>query len=254
MSKKELYQINIQPHALDACEIIRDRFYIEDEYNIINLNKEPESSFFVKITNLIRGHAEGEGSAHFSWRKHDRSRPLVTSVFTYVDVTKCNCRPAPSAAAKEEDRTVTVALPPIDPKDVIGVPPSSWCRCPRYWVIAVNYELSTPSGSRCSEQNAMGKLASIGTPTWGVREVFVHGNNPKKESNPLFPCGVCENMLQKVNKDIFNRYGEDAVLYMYDATKPHKLVSLPFPEISHRDGNSFKQFVSQDLRSGVLQD
>lgn len=128
----------------------------------------------------------------------------------------------------------------------LGVPEGSWCTCARQGVIAVNYELSTPSGSRCSEQNAMGKLASMGVPTWSVREVFVHGVHHTKEVNPLFPCGVCENMLRKVNHDVNDRYGCDVVLHMFDSQAPRRVVCLPIPAISHRDGINFKRIVKRD--------
>lgn len=249
----ELYRLELAPHIINACEMIRARYEPEDEYSVITLAKEPKNSFFVLVTEIIEKFRSN--NAHCSWRKHDARRPVVTSVFTFVDVTMCSCgsTKAEEKAFASEEAQVRSLVPtsprvanPLLPE--IGIPANSWCRCPRHYEIAVNYELSTPSGSRCSEQNAMGKLASMGVPTWAVREVFVHGTNHSKEANPLFPCGVCENMLQKVTKDVTSRYGEDVVLYMFDATIPRKIVFLPVPEISHRDGSSFKKFVARDLR------
>lgn len=56
-------------------------------------------------------------------------------------------------------------------------------------------------------------------------------------------------MLQKVNRDVHNHYGQDVILYMFDAAMPRKIVYLPIPEISNRDGSSFKRFVASDLRT-----
>ncbi|EPY19027.1 hypothetical protein STCU_09665 [Strigomonas culicis] len=248
LSRKELYDVpSIPPHALDACELIRSRFKTDGEYCVVNLSKEPPESFFSRVTNIIKSFSVEGRNAHCSWRKNDPTRPLVTSVFTYVDVNTCRCGDVSRVLNVDDDASVRAELDPVT--ENIGLPPRVWCTCARHYVVAVNYELSTPSGSRCSEQNAMGKLASLGVPTWSVREVFVYGLNPKKESNPLFPCGVCENMLQKVNSDISKHYGNEATLFMFDATKPHKVVYLPVAEISNRHGLNFKTFVAHDLRT-----
>lgn len=242
------YRMDILPHVMNACEIIRSRYEMDEDYNVITLNKEPADSFFVKVTKIIE---DFRGiHAHVSWRKHDPARPIVTSVFTYVDTTKCTCRgpggrPVTSPFINEMNFP---PVPSISCKTEVGIPRGSWCQCPRYWEIAVNYELSTPSGSRCSEQNVMGRLAAGGVPTWALRDIFVHGSNKTKEVNPLFPCGVCENMLQKVDKDVMAEYGGGITLYMFDATNARKVVCLPVPEISHRNGSGFKKFVAQDLR------
>lgn len=244
LSAREFYRLNLPPFIMDACSMIRTRCETDDSFNIIDLKKEEKVSFFAKVTSHIDSFRLFH--AHCSWRKNDSTRPIVTSMLTYINANYCSCsQGAVTVSAEKEmlqvefDEGVTGSL---------GVPPGSWCSCPRYGVIAVNYELSTPSGSRCSEQNAMGKLASMGVPTWAVREVFVHGENTKKEANPLFPCGVCENMLQKVTKDVASHYGGQLTLYMFDATVPRKIVYLPVPEISNRDSANFKRFVAQDLR------
>lgn len=238
-------QLSVAPFVMDACSIIRARYELDEAFNIIDLKKEDDDSFFNVVTRMILNFREHH--AHNSWRKHDPTRPIVTSVLTFVDVNACHCHRNGDNADNTELEHIE-AVVSDEMAAVVGVPSGSWCHCPRRTVIAVNYELSTPSGSRCSEQNAMGKLASLGVPTWGVREVFVHGTNVKKEANPLFPCGVCENMLQKVTKDVMSHYGGDVTLYMFDATHPRKIVFLTIPEISNRDGASFKKFVAEDLR------
>lgn len=237
-------QLSVSPFVMDACSLIRARCELDETFNIIDLKKEDDDSFFSVVTRMILNFRANH--AHNSWRKHDPTRPIVTSVLTFVDVNECQCHRNGDNADNTNEEKIEAAVP--DDAVAVGVPSGSWCHCTRRAVIAVNYELSTPSGSRCSEQNAMGKLASLGVPTWGVREVFVHGMNVKKEANPLFPCGVCENMLQKVTKDVMQHYGGDVTLYMFDATHPRKIVFLTIPEISNRDGANFKKFVAEDLR------
>ncbi|KPA81740.1 hypothetical protein ABB37_04031 [Leptomonas pyrrhocoris] len=237
-------KLNVLPFVVDACSIIRARYELDETFNVIDLKREDDDSFFIVVTRMILNFRTHH--AHNSWRKHDPTRPVVTSVLTFVDVNECHCHRNGGDANNTIEEHIDAVIP--DDTAVVGVPSGSWCNCPRRAVIAVNYELSTPSGSRCSEQNAMGKLASLGVPTWGVREVFVHGMNIKKEANPLFPCGVCENMLQKVTKDVMSHYGGDVTLYMFDATHPRKIVFLTIPEISNRDGANFKKFVAEDLR------
>lgn len=68
------------------------------------------------------------------------------------------------------------------------------------FVIAVNYELSTPGGSRCAEQNAIG-MAIAKDPELkfhDIKEVFVYGAGGL--SNPCWPCGVCMENLRKLDK------------------------------------------------------
>ncbi|CCW70012.1 unnamed protein product, partial [Phytomonas sp. Hart1] len=248
MSLAGFYHFPWHPHVLNACDIIRARFDLNERYQVVPLAKEPADSFLWKVTRLIQGFRDGH--AHCSWRKHNPSRTVVTSVLTYVDVRACGCGGITPEAEEEEEgeRGGAAALPPIPPEKDIGFPARSWCSCPRRWEVGVNYELSTPSGSRCSEQNAMGKLASLGVPTWSVRELFVHGANVVN-INPLFPCGVCDNMLQKVDKDVRTRYGGEVRLFMFDETVPSKVVYLPMSETSNRAGSSFRRFVKSDLQN-----
>ncbi|KEG14667.1 hypothetical protein DQ04_00351040 [Trypanosoma grayi] len=243
LSSREFYALALPIKVQAACEQIRARFEPDRNYNIVDLKKEMEGSFFLHVTQLIVGFRHD--NAHPSWRKKDPMRPIVTSLITYVDPKDCECR----TDASEHTRPPSVRGSGGCHSD-LKYPTKSWCKCPRSFVVALNYELSTPSGSRCSEQNALGKLASIGLPTSAVREVFVHGENKgsNKDPNPLFPCGVCENMLLKVARDVYGEHGGDVMLYMFDSTtNPKKLVCLPITEISHRDGRSFKKFIS-DMR------
>ncbi|KAH9578052.1 Deaminase [Trypanosoma melophagium] len=240
---REFYALALPLRVQAVCEQIRGRFQPDRDYNIIDLKKEKEGSFLSFVTPLIVSFRHE--NAHVSWRKKDPQRPVVTSLITYVDPEECQCRSNEGTLPRGSFVRYTVLQ-----KGTEKYPENSWCSCPRSFVIAVNYELSTPSGSRCSEQNAMGKLASMGLPTNSVREVFVHGENKgiEKDPNPLFPCGVCENMLRKVTQDVYQAHGGNVVLYMFDSTEnPKKLVSLPINEISHRDGSGFKKFI-EDLR------
>lgn len=240
-------QLPVAPFVMDACALLRARGGSDETFNIIDLKKEAANSFFSNATRMVQNFCGSR--AHCSWRKHDPTRPVVTSVLTFVDVNECHCHRNGDNPTNTQEERVDAPIP--SDVEEMGVPSGSWCQCVRRGVMAVNYELSTPSGSRCSEQNAMGKLASLGVPTWGVREVFVHGMNVKKEANPLFPCGVCENMLQKVTKDVMAHYGGDVTLYMFDAATPRKIVFLTIPEISNRDGANFKKFVAEDLRESA---
>ncbi|CAG9584149.1 conserved hypothetical protein [Leishmania major strain Friedlin] len=237
-------QLQVTPFVMNACSLIRTRYGTDETFTIIDLKKEQPNTFFSNATRIIQNFCRTH--AHCSWRKHNPSRLVVTSVLTFVDVNKCHCHL--NGDNPEDTHDERIDAPITADIEAMGTPSGSWCQCMRGGVIAVNYELSTPSGSRCSEQNAMGKLASLGVPTWGVREVFVHGM-AATEPNPLFPCGVCENMLRRVTKDVLAHYGGDVTLYMFDATTPRKIVFLPIPEISNRDGANFKKFVAEDLRS-----
>nr|CCC93987.1 conserved hypothetical protein [Trypanosoma congolense IL3000] len=243
MSSKEFYALSLNIHVQAACEKIRARFISNREYRTIELRREGRHSFFTHVTPIILNFRKT--NAHCSWRKKDPNRPVVTSLITYVDPNTCRCH------VNDGENVWQTSPLPVRDADVaedLKFPQRSWCSCPRSYVVAVNYELSTPSGSRCSEQNALGKLASKGLPTHVVREVFVHGENKasQKDPNPLFPCGVCENMLRKVAHDVFEAHGGDIMLYMYDSTTcPKQLVYLPITEISYRDDKGFREFVSE---------
>ncbi|CUE70571.1 CDD/CDA-like deaminase, putative [Bodo saltans] len=270
LKPKVFYGMKLTPKILDAMERIRLRYEPEREaYRTIDLSKLPASNFFkkvVKITLDFRG-----SNAHKSWRKQDATRPIVTSLITYVDSTTCFCqahgtisasqtpslgpmgRGSSSLSSPQRQGSTGGTSHYIDASAAAGAyPENSWCRCPRKWELAVNYELSTPSGSRCSEQNCLGKLAAMGLATCNLREIFVHGDMHNNEDpNPLFPCGVCENMLRRITHDVQKEYGGDVTLYMFDQVRePKKLVCIPVQEISHREGSNFKRFIQEDLRSG----
>ncbi|KAH8620402.1 putative A distinct subfamily of CDD CDA like deaminase [Trypanosoma vivax] len=242
LSAREFYALDLDLKTVSACEKIRARFLPDRGYRIIDLKKEPQDSFFTHITPIILSFSSN--NTHYSWRKNDPKRPVVTSLITYVNPTECSCRSREYGSCRSQ-------LSPLrngNWHSESTFPKHAWCTCPRMHVIAVNYELSTPSGSRCSEQNALGKLASTGLPTTVVREVFVYGDSSasKTETNPLFPCGVCENMLRKVSNDVFRQHGGDVMLYMFDSTtRPRKLIYLPIPEISFRDDRGFRKFVAE---------
>jgi hypothetical protein len=254
---KVLYVLSMRAQLLDACERIRARFDDDREpYNTVSLVDLPESAFFKRMANLVCGFRETH--AHKSWRKQDATRPIVTSLITYVNPDTCTCQYDPAAVELAGARS-----PSVGPRDVNGCVHSlhpahipsydHWCHCPREHTLAVNYELSTPSGSRCSEQNALGALASMGLPTTCVREVFVHGGKHNgEEQNPLFPCGVCENMFRRVSKDVQKAHGGDVNLYMFDQeSNPRKLTALPVAEISHRGSTTFRKWVNEELRDGA---
>lgn len=243
LSCREFYALPLPVKIQAACEKIRARFESDRNYHIIDLQKETKGSFFVHMAAKTLSFREKH--AHVSWRKNDPQRPVVTCLITYVDSTECACH-----KDVNEHANSPAVLGSGGPGAEDKHPKSSWCSCRRFHEIGVNYELSTPSGSRCSEQNVLGKLASMGMPTSAVREVFVHGESSgsPKDPNPLFPCGVCENMLRKVTHAVHRVHGGDVMLYMFDSTvNPKRLIYLPISEISHRDGKSFKKFI-EDLR------
>lgn len=253
---RQLYTFSLAPRLVDTLEKIRGR--IENDgpaYSTISLSSMEMDAFFVRISTLVLTFRET--NAHKSWRKQDATRPIVTSLITYVDHTTCKCIHEGADLPKSPGKG-TLLSPYLGTgrsrsklNPAVNFPyDNSWCRCCRRYELAVNYELSTPSGSRCSEQNCLGKLASMGVPTHAIREIFVHGDTHNGDDpNPLFPCGVCENMFRRINGDVQKKYAGDVQLYMFDAvSNPRKLVCLPVQEISHRDGASFKRFVSEDLR------
>lgn len=89
------------------------------------------------------------------------------------------------------------------------------------YVTAVNYELSSPGGSRCAEQNAIG-MAIAQEPQLKfheIKEVFVYGSGGL--SNPCWPCGVCMENLRKLDKE------NQISLYAYPSEFDYKSGSLP---------------------------
>lgn len=243
LSPAELYSLPLDYEIVNAFEIIRRRMEPGEPYGTVRLDDLDADSFLTQALAVIRTSASQH--AHCSWRKHDAHRPVVTSVITYVDTSRCNC--GGKAYSDKEcfpDEPATTLLRYDRP--LLPAPHGSWCVCPRMYETAFNYELNTPMGSRCSEQNAMASIARSGTPTWSIREVVVHGKRDGAEMNPLFPCGVCENMLRKVEKDVRKCYGANLMLYMFDATEPTKAFSLPLREISFRDNPKFKRLIGEE--------
>lgn len=260
LSPSELYASSLPSVLTNVFEIIRKRMSTSEPFQFFSLEDVDPAGFIAltieKVLCLARQYA------HSSWRRHDPTRPLVTSMITFVDVTKCRCglrmntiaRQYPSTEdekkgggeKKEGEEEQLLLYPGVEMKERLPAPYGSWCECPRLWETAVNYEMSTPMGSRCSEQNAMGAIARCGVPTWALREVVVHGNRASSDMNPLFPCGVCENMLRKVEKDVRKWYGKPLMLYMFDATSPSKVFSLPICEISLRDNPRFMALMNSE--------
>jgi hypothetical protein len=253
---RQLYSYTLAPRLVDALEKIRLRNEADGPaYSTISLSSMPPDSFFLRMANRVLTFRET--NAHKSWRKQDATRPIVTSLITFVDHATCKCyhegadMPKSPGKGSLQSPCIGPARTRVKNKPAAEFPfENSWCRCTRLFELAVNYELSTPSGSRCSEQNCLGKIASIGVPTHAIREVFVHGDTHNGDDpNPLFPCGVCENMFRRIMHDVQKKYGGEVQLFMFDAvTNPRKLVCLPVQEISHREGASFKRFVEEDLR------
>eukprot|EP01065_Artemidia_motanka_P032768 TRINITY_DN3974_c0_g1_i2.p1 TRINITY_DN3974_c0_g1~~TRINITY_DN3974_c0_g1_i2.p1 ORF type:complete len:559 (+),score=149.28 TRINITY_DN3974_c0_g1_i2:365-2041(+) len=138
-----------------------------------------------------------------------------------------------------------------EPRRNLGIaPPPHWCSCAKDIVVSVNYELNTPAGSRCSEQNGLAVIASTkGVPTSAIRDVFVHGQGDR-DPNPLLPCGVCENMFKKLTTDVFRTHGQDINLYMFGSqdAKPRRLLWMPMREISNRQSKRFMDFVTEQVR------
>jgi len=63
----------------------------------------------------------------------------------------------------------------------------------------MNFELSQPTGSRCAEQSAIGAAVAQFVPRQEMRAIAVL--DPLGPNNPLAPCGVCIEMLRKIQKD-----------------------------------------------------
>lgn len=281
---KDLASSGLRMGVLEACLQIRTRNRADDGpvYKQITLTGLPKNAFLVRMTEEVCKFRE---KAHASWRKQDATRPIVTSLFTYVDPATCKCTfsnggttttsklevcatprlgplsPPPTGFKSSEESTgahftpggtaTQARLSQLESCSTTDYPwATHWCRCPRFYQRAVNYELSTPSGSRCSEQNCLGMLASLMLPTDCIREVFVHGSHHNGEDpNPLFPCGVCENMLKRVNKDINKKTGGQLLLFMFSAVdNPRKLVWMPITEMSHREGSTFRRFLEEEVR------
>ena len=221
----------------------------------------------MEYQNIISEILDLQKKVHPAWRKGS-TRQTVTTAISYS--RNCTC----SAASYEQQFTTPVTTPvhrrePVEllllgssfspypnasksPKREQPYPTLTWCSCKRETVYSVNYELSTPSGSRCSEQNALGVLSSSGLPPSCVREVFVHGfMEDDCDPNPLFPCGVCENMFRRLSREVFRTHGGDIVLFMFDSQgdDPKRLIRLPFSEISNRESERFRSFVQNEVHN-----
>jgi len=101
---------------------------------------------------------------------------------------------------------------------------------------AVNLELSTPSGSRCAEQNALGAIVGShpGVRFEAFREVVVYGGGD--HPNPLLPCGVCLEQLGKIAKvnPTFAVYGYPSG-YDWTAGPPATLYRVPVRNLIPRN-------------------
>jgi len=71
----------------------------------------------------------------------------------------------------------------------------------KHFVTAVNYELSTPGGSRCAEQNAIGMAIALNPhlKKEQIKDVFIFGGGGFE--NPCWPCGICTENLNKINSN-----------------------------------------------------
>jgi cytidine deaminase len=103
------------------------------------------------------------------------------------------------------------------------------------FVSAVNYELSTPGGSRCAEQNAIGMVIAQNPEIEkrAIKDIFVYGDGGL--SNPCWPCGICSENLSKINVD------NQLFLYVYpkgyqykDGILPKNILKISFSDFLHR--------------------
>jgi cytidine deaminase len=107
----------------------------------------------------------------------------------------------------------------------------------RRFVTAVNYELTTPGGSRCAEQNAIG-LAIAKEPQLKFEEInniVIFGGGGL--SNPCWPCGVCMENLRKLNKaNQIKIYGYPTG-YVYEFENlPRSMIQLSVSKLNQRPG------------------
>lgn len=103
------------------------------------------------------------------------------------------------------------------------------------FVTAVNYELTTPGGSRCAEQNAIGLAIATepGLKFEEIREIVIYGGGGLV--NPCWPCGVCMENLRKLNKsNQIKIYGyPENYIYARDSL-PKTMLQLSVSELSQR--------------------
>ena len=93
-----------------------------------------------------------------------------------------------------------------------------------------NFELSQPTGSRCAEQTAIGSALADQGDHLGYSQVTMIAvaagqqvENPIPD--PLPPCGVCCEMIHKINKD-----AGQIQLYLRDRERPDRTLRLPFSD------------------------
>eukprot|EP01063_Lacrimia_lanifica_P011739 TRINITY_DN18443_c0_g1_i1.p1 TRINITY_DN18443_c0_g1~~TRINITY_DN18443_c0_g1_i1.p1 ORF type:complete len:492 (+),score=143.64 TRINITY_DN18443_c0_g1_i1:57-1532(+) len=241
------------PGKLKATlQLIRERrryARAEHPYEVIELPHGANAQMNAILGKLVDYHTGVDPS----WRKSEKSQIVATAI-TYAK--GCTCRKINGRAADPEASPNSPRPYPTASKKAIataGGGADPWCTCPRDVVYSVNYELSTPSGSRCSEQNGLGQLAGMGVATSAIREVYVFGVSAAgaPDPNPLFPCGVCENMFRKLSKEVHRMHGGEIVLYMLAsaASPPTKLIAMPFSEISNRASQGFKFFVETEVNA-----
>ncbi len=104
------------------------------------------------------------------------------------------------------------------------------------YVTTTNYELSTPGGSRCSEQIAIGmaiaKYPEIHFKDFKEFIIYGEGFTDKKtgldNSNPLWPCGVCCENIRKIVKSNpdFKVYAYPKDYVFYPEKLPSHLLEL----------------------------
>jgi cytidine deaminase len=106
------------------------------------------------------------------------------------------------------------------------------------FVTAVNYELSTPGGSRCAEQNAVGSAIALEPKLefQNIKDVVVYGDGGL--TNPCSPCGVCMENLRKLDVE------SQINLYLYpDGYKyqpgnlPDAMLQLSLANLNQRQGD-----------------
>jgi len=108
------------------------------------------------------------------------------------------------------------------------------------FVTAVNFELSTPGGSRCAEQNAIGMAVALEPRLKfeNFSELVVYGGGGL--SNPCWPCGVCMENLRKLNShDQINLYGYPVDYKPEPGQLPEYMYRLAVSDLNQRqcDGN-----------------
>eukprot|EP01060_Flectonema_neradi_P032014 TRINITY_DN5010_c0_g1_i1.p1 TRINITY_DN5010_c0_g1~~TRINITY_DN5010_c0_g1_i1.p1 ORF type:complete len:562 (+),score=102.13 TRINITY_DN5010_c0_g1_i1:1625-3310(+) len=272
MHFNSLLSLDIPARWMSILQTIRERGTTSSNTDPFKVIDVPDMGEEYQI--IIRKLLSLQHNVHPAWRK-GTTRQTVTTAITYA--RDCSC----SSASYEQHYLSPVVTPvhrreppellllggSFSPYPVIAKSPTrdrrdqptptsptwTWCSCKRETVYSVNYELSTPSGSRCSEQNALGVLSSSGLPPSCVREVFVHGFIAEEgnDPNPLFPCGVCENMFRRLSRDVFRTHGGDIILFMFDCQgdNPKRLIRMPFSEISNRESERFRSFVQNEVHN-----